>query len=314
MTRSLFLRAAAVLAAGGLIGWAATGDHRADARPKPAEPAANPPIAATAEAGIRAATAAYATAFNAADAAAAAALWTAEGEYVGADGDPVVGRPAIEKSLAAFFKAHPKATADVRVESVRVLGRGLASAEGVVALTTPGGGPVVESRYTALHVLEDGAWRTASVREWVPDAATDVTPKHLDWLVGEWTSKGPAGEVRTTFAWDDAKVFLTGKYTVTKDGKPVSAGTQMIGRNPAGGLRSWLFDSSGTTATGVWVRDDDRWVHEATGVLPDGTEVTSVNVLIPLGRDAFTWQTTDREVNGTPVAALPPVKVTRVTK
>src|SRR5262245_44030857 len=92
---------------------------------------------AGAEAGIKAITAEYARAFNAADARAAAALWTADGEYDGADDEPIKGRAAIEKSLAAFFKEHPKATATVRVESVRVMARGLATAEGVVVLKLP---------------------------------------------------------------------------------------------------------------------------------------------------------------------------------
>jgi hypothetical protein len=99
-----------------------------------------------------------------------------------------------------------------------------------------------------------------------------------------------------------------------KDGKTISSGTQVIGRNPAGGLRSWLFDSTGTTSDGVWVRDENRWINEASGVLPDGTEVNSVNVLIPLGPDAFTWQTTERDLDGVAVEGLPPVKVTRVKK
>jgi uncharacterized protein (TIGR02246 family) len=283
-------------------------DKPGDADPKPAAKAGG------AEAGIKAITEEYAKAFNAADAKAAAALWTATGEYVGADGEVTKGRAAIEQSLAAYFKEHPKATATVRVESVRVMGRGLASAEGVVALKLAGEETVVESRYTSLHVLEDGKWHAASVREWVPDPATDVTPKALEWLIGEWTAKGDGGELKIAYAWDEDKVFLTARYSLTKDGKTVSKGTQVFGTNPEGGLRSWLFDSSGTTSDGVWVRDDNRWVNEASGVLADGTAVNSVNVLIPLGKDAFTWQTTSREVDGVAVTPLPPVKVTRVKK
>lgn len=302
------------------IGWQPTAVRWATAnaqqKPRaPAEPAAQPSTKAEgAEAGIKAITAEYVKAFNAADAKAAAALWTAEGEFAGADGEVIAGRAEIEKGLAKYLKAHPKATVEVRVESVRVMGRGLATAEGVVALRLPGDDPVIESRYTALHVLEDGRWHAASVREWVPDPATDVTPKQLEWLIGEWASKGEGGDLKIVYAWDEDKVFITGKYTLTKDGKTISKGTQVIGRNPTGGLRSWLFDSSGTTSDGMWVRDENRWINEATGVLPDGTEVTSVNVLIPLGPDAFTWQTTDREVDGVPVPALPPVKVARVKK
>src|SRR5262249_42648765 len=134
-----------------------------------------PAKADSAEAGIQAITAEYTKAFNAADAKAAAALWTEEGEYVGADGNVERGRVAIEKSLAEFFKAHPKAAAEIEVESVQVLGRGTASVKGTVRLKVPGDDAVTESHYTALHVLEDGKWHAASVREWVSDPATDVT-------------------------------------------------------------------------------------------------------------------------------------------
>ncbi len=85
----------------------------------------------------------------------------------------------------------------------------------------------------------------------------------------------------------------------------------MYAPNPTGGLRSWTFDSSGTFSNSQWSRDDNRWIDGATGVLPEGTEITSVNVLIPLGPDAFTWQTTERAADGAQLPPLPPVKVTR---
>lgn len=317
MTRNTFALAA-VFVTGGLFGWIVTSDRGASAvaRQNPAAPAVPQPLPAKAdgaEAGIKAITAEYAKAFNIGDAKAAAALWTADGEYVGADGEPIVGRAEIEKSLAGYFKANPKATIEVRVEAVRAMGRGLAAAEGVVVLSVPGE-DAVESRYSALHVLEDGKWHAASVSEWVLDPATDVTPKHLEWLIGEWEAKGDAGELRIIYAWDADKVFLTGAYTLTKDGKAVSKGTQVIGRNPAGGLRSWMFDSSGATSDAVWTRDGKSWVSEGSGVLPDGIEVISTNVVTPIGPDTFTWQTTRREVDGVAADGLPPVKVARVMK
>jgi uncharacterized protein (TIGR02246 family) len=316
MKRSALLTAAA-MAVAALAGWLAT-----TTRPTAVvaqQPAAQPSPAAVApgdaEAGVRAMAAEYARAFNAGDARAAAALWTDAGEYQGADGAVLRGRAAIEKKLAAFFKVNPKARAEVRVESVKAMGRGLAHATGVVAVKLPGHYAASESRYVALYVPEDGKWLAASVREWVPDPATALTPKQLEWLLGEWTSRGQGGsEVKMVYAWDDDKVFITGKYTVTKDGKTVSKGTQVIGRNPAGGLRSWMFDNTGTTSDGLWTHDGDHWVNKARGVLPDGMEVHSVNVIIPLGPDAFTWQTTEREIDGVRVAALPPIKVTRVKK
>jgi uncharacterized protein (TIGR02246 family) len=267
-----------------------------------------------AEEGIKKITAEYEKAFNAADAKAAAALWTENGEYMGDDGEVQAGREAIEKSLAKFFKENPKATVEVQIEKVRVIGRGTAHVDGLVRLKLPGDEMPEESQYTALHVLEDGAWRAASVREWVPDPATNVTLKSMEWLIGDWAAKGDAGEVKITYTWDENKTFINGKYTITKDGKTVSSGMQILGRNPEGGLRSWAFDSSGITNEGLWAKDGTRWVSEVTAVLPNASEMTSLNIIVTLGPDAFTWQTTDRAVNGVPLPALPPIKVTRVKK
>jgi uncharacterized protein (TIGR02246 family) len=282
--------------------------------PAVAPVAAQPKPADGAEAGVKAVTAEYEAAFNKADARAAAALWTVEGEYVGADGEVQRGREAIEKSLAEFFKGHPKATAEIQVVSVRAIGRGTASVEGVVKLKMPGDDPLIETRYTALHVLEDGKWHAASVREWVPDPATEFELKALEWIVGEWTAKGESGEVKLTYKWDENKMFISSTYEVTKGGKRLAYGTQIIGRHPHGGLKSWSFDSSGTTTEGVWVRDEGRWINETVGLLADGTEMTSLNIIVRLSDDSFTWQTTDRAADGVPLPALPPIKVTRVKK
>src|SRR5262249_36156647 len=119
-------------------------------------------------------------------------------------------------------------------------------------------------------------------------------------------------EVRITYAWDEAKTFLRGRYALKRDGKDASSGMQIIGKNPAGGLRSWVFDSSGTFGESVWSRDEGNWAIEATGTLPDGSEMTAKNLLIPLDKDAFTWQSVERTAAGTPLAATPPLKVTRV--
>jgi hypothetical protein len=146
------------------------------------------------------------------------------------------------------------------------------------------------------------------------DSGLSVTPKDLGWLVGDWTAKGDGRDLSLTYTWDENKVFMHGKYALSKDGKVVASGTQIIAKNPGGGLRSWLFDSSGTFGDSVWVRDGKRWLIEASGTLPDGTEITSTNIFIPLGPDSFSWQATDRTANGAPLTDQAPVKVTRVKK
>lgn len=271
--------------------------------PEPAEVAA-----------VRKTAAAFARAFNAGDARAVAAFWTKDGEFIGADGQPVRGRDEIEKGYVEFFKKNPKARVEVEIASVRLLGRQTALEEGTLKLTLPGEKEPGVSRYSVLHVREDDGWRMASVREWLPDPQEQVSLKDVEWLLGSWTARGPGGELRITFAWDEDRAFLRGRYVLSKGDRVVNAGTQVIGKNPGGGLRSWVFDKSGTFGESVWSREENRWAIEASETLPDGSETTAVNLLIPLGKDAFTWQSVKRTVAGSALPDPPPVKVTRVKR
>jgi uncharacterized protein (TIGR02246 family) len=263
-------------------------------------------------AAVRKTAEAFTRAFNAGDAKAVAAFWTKDGEYVSADGDSVRGRDELEKTYTEFFKNNPKATIEVAIQSVRLLGRYTALEEGSLKLKLPGDKEPGVSRYSVLHVREDDGWRMAAVREWVPDPQELVSVKDVEWLLGEWAAKGPEAEVRITYTWDEDKAFLRGRYTLTRGGKVINAGTQVIGKNPAGGLRSWVFDSSGSFGESVWSRDEDHWVIEAAATLPDNSEMTAVSILIPLGKDAFTWQSVERTAAGSALPDTPPVKVTRV--
>ena len=51
----------------------------------------------------------------------------------------------------------------------------------------------------------------------------------------------------------------------------------------------------------------------ADGVmLVDGGELTATNLLTPIDKDTFTWQSTARTLDGESLPNIPPVKVTRV--
>jgi uncharacterized protein (TIGR02246 family) len=264
------------------------------------------------EAAVRATADAFVKAFGKGDAKALAALWTASGEYVGPDGESLRGRKDIEKSYAEFFEKHPKAALVVRVESVKMLGRHTALEEGTLEVKLPREKAPGVSRYSVLHVRQEDGWKMASVREWVPDPAQLVTLKDVEWLVGEWSASSKELRAKVTYAWDEDKASLQGRYVIRRDGKVVASGTQVIRKDPNGGLRSWQFDSSGAHGEWAWAREGNNWVIEAGGTLPDGTEVTALNLLVPVGRDGFTWQSIERTVGGAELPSVPPVKVTRV--
>jgi uncharacterized protein (TIGR02246 family) len=277
---------------------------------------ADPPRAAAAqdarrkadEEAIRQQSAAFVRAIEGGDARALAPLWTEEGEYVGDDGTTLHGRAAIAEAYARQFAEQPGRKLTLHPEPLRFIGRDSAVEEGVAKLIRGKDGKATFSRYSVLYAREEGRWLMALLREW-PDEGAAL--KQLDWLIGSWVARTDDGEVRTSYAWDEGKHFIRARFTIQNKGGTV-AGTQWIGKDPrTGQLRSWLFEQDGGFGEATWSRDERRWVIEATGVLEDGTEMTATNILTPRGPDAFTWQSTNRTVDGEAMPDLPPVKVTR---
>jgi uncharacterized protein (TIGR02246 family) len=299
----------AALATIACLYWSPARQPAARAAEKKADDAgdASPAIAA-----VRKTAEEYARAFNKHDARALAALWTKDAEYVGPDNEPVRGREAIEKVYLAFFKENPKTRAEVQIDSLRLLGTHTALEEGTLKVRLKDEKEPGVTRYSVLHVREGNAWRMASVREWIPDPSELITLKDIEWLIGEWTAEANGIEVRTRYAWDEDHAYIHCRYVVKKGEKVTLSGTQIIGKDPTGGLRAWVFDKSGTIGESTWTRDEGRWVMEAKGTLPDGSEVTAVNIMIPLDKDAFTWRSVKRTAGGVELPDQPLLKVTRV--
>jgi hypothetical protein len=160
-----------------------------------------------------------------------------------------------------------------------------------------------------LHVREDGRWLMALLREWpgVGDSLRD-----LDWLIGTWQAKTPDVQVRTSYAWGAGKNSIRCDISIQRKDHKVSA-TQVLMRDPrTGQLREWLFEDDGGFGEATWARDGKRWVITATGVEADGDELTATNILTPINNDTFTWQSTERTLDGEEQPNIPPVKVMRV--
>ena len=88
--------------------------------------------------------------------------------------------------------------------------------------------------------------------------------------------------------------------------------TSGIGWDPvARRIRAWLFDSDGGYGESIWTQVGDHWQLTATGVRPDGTRSSSLNLLTPTGKDSYTWQSTNRVVGS---QKLPPIEVKVVRK
>jgi hypothetical protein len=94
------------------------------------------------------------------------------------------------------------------------------------------------------------------------------------------------------------------------------SGTHRIGWDPAEQkIRSWVFDSEGGFAQGLWARDDNRWVVKMTGVNREGKTASSTNITTKVGKDRMTWQSRDRivgddvlpDIEEIPIVRKPPM-------
>jgi uncharacterized protein (TIGR02246 family) len=282
----------------------------------PARGAENKPGDESDQAAIRAAAEAFVRSFNQADAKAVAAMWAENGTVADDGGRIFKGRKAIEEEYAAFFKKHPGARIEIAVQSVDLPTPSLAIEDGFARVVAKNSQMPVASRYTAVHVLQDGKWLMASVRESamvVPSAYGRL--QELEWLVGTWETKTDNGVVQTSFRWLANNSFLQREYTIRQNGLTVSSGAQIIGWDPqAGKIRSWSFDGSGGYGTALWSLTGDGWSMESNGVTNDGTPTSSKDFLIriPGERNVFGWRSVNRTIGDVRLPDLPEVVLDRL--
>src|SRR5262249_19250496 len=139
----------------------------------------------------------------------------------------------------------------------------------------------------------------------------------LAWLVGTWTFQHDGGEGRLTFEWTDNKTYLLCRTAMKpKDSKDTaSTGVQILAIDPAtGGLKSWTVEGDGSLGEAMWSRTEKGWSSKSTGVTADGDKVRATSTLTPTDENTFTWQMTDRTINGDKAPDVGPVKVTRERK
>jgi uncharacterized protein (TIGR02246 family) len=270
--------------------------------PKPSKHASD-------EAAIRKAIADFVQAVQQGDGKAVAAAWTEDGEYIGDDGTVLRGRAAIETAYTKAFARNKKIKVEINVESIRFPSKGTAIEEGYAKSYKGDAEQPTTTRYSALRVLEDGRWLLAQLREW-PDEGASL--RDLDWLIGAWEAKTEEAEVRTVYEWDANKSSIHCRITIKGKDRNDSA-LQILLKDPrTGQLRSWLFDDDGGFGEGAWARDGKRWIIAAAGVQGDGSELKATNLLTPLDGDTFTWQSTERTLDGEDLPNIPPIKVRRV--
>src|SRR5262245_18305248 len=126
-------------------------------------------------------------AFNNRDAAAVAANWTAEGEYIRNDGEPIRGRAEVQKGYAEFFKTlKGKPKLEIQTDGLRFTSADTAVLEVTLRLKNEEGELIASSWRNTLLVREGGQWKIAITQEWDRDEGLDVSLNELEWLIGTW--------------------------------------------------------------------------------------------------------------------------------
>ncbi len=257
---------------------------------------------------------AFTKAFNAGDAAAAAATYTENALVVDEAGERTEGREAIKAQLARAFADSPGTTIVIKADALRFLGPETALEEGRTIITPPGTGAVPETtRFTVVYVKRDGKWLQSAVRD---EIEHDLTPhdrlKELEWLVGDWINESQDAVVQTTCKWTDDGNFLVRDFTMKTLGQPVLSGTQRIGWDPVRHqFKTWIFDSEGGFGEGYWTRSGDQWVIKAEGVRQDGKHASATNIITRLGKDRASWQSTARTIGGSAVPGIDEFTIVR---
>jgi uncharacterized protein (TIGR02246 family) len=257
--------------------------------------------------------AAYARAFEAADAKTAAALWTPDGELVEPDGRIIRGRTAIEKDFADFFAENGPVKIRIASDSLRFPTPDVALESGSCQVTRTRDSDSTSAPYSIVHVKKDGKWYLASVRESNGSAAGNG-PKltDLEWLVGRWTAKEGSLTAELNCEWSEGKTSLVRKYKAKAPDGSIQSGFQIIARDPAdGAIRAWMFDSDGGLGMETWSKDGDRWVVEADAVTKDDNETASTNLLKKIDQDSYTWRSVERTIDGVSLPDTPEVTVRR---
>lgn len=257
--------------------------------------------------------AAFTQAFNSGDAKAIAAQFLADGEYVDVDGTVIAGRTEIEAEFAAIIENNPGAKIETEVESVRFLAPGVAIEDGSTRVWRPGDDLPTVGRYSVTHVRHDGNWQIARVQELEePPRSNYQQLKELEWMVGDWVDESEDSVVTTSCRWSKNKNFLLRNFKVRIAGQDTIEGSTRIGWDPlTKQIKSWVFDTEGGYAEGLWTRDGDRWIVKSTGVLRDGSAASATHVFTYLDSKTCTWESVDRIVGGEVAPNIEQVTIVR---
>src|SRR5262249_52801068 len=247
----------------------------------------------------RAAVSAYSEALKTGDLKRILANWTADAEFTDEAGKVHKGQAAIGKLYEADLKELKAGKTVVHIEALRFVTPDVATMDGTVEFT-PENGVLESNRFSAVWTKVAGRWLIAATRD-LPELESKVAErgmKELQWLTGDWIAQDKGTTIKLNVKPDLGGKFAFMKYDI-KTEKDSMAVLQILGYDPIEStLRSWVFDSGGGYGESLWSRENAVWTSETVGVLPTGQTGSSVNLVRILSPDSFSWNSTQREVEG----------------
>ena len=209
--------------------------------------------------------------FSAGKADEVAAHFLPNGELIDEQGIVYRGHQEVKDLLSAFFAKFPGSRLENEIDSIRLVGP-VAIQEGTHVTTTKEG-VTARIRYICVLSNTEQGWRIVSLRDLADE--TPATPgellQPLAWLIGDWINEGADARVKIAYRWSEDKNYILGDILVTKNDQVVMKSSQRIGWDSIlGKPRSWMFDSDGGFAEGIWTQVDEAWVVRSSAVLPEG--------------------------------------------
>lgn len=258
---------------------------------------------------------AFTEAFAKGDAAALAAFWTPDGDYMDDTGRVVQGRKAIEQDFAEQFAQMKGLTLRIEVHSIRFPSPDTAVEDGVTSVMAPGGALPIRKHYTNFLVNSGGRWLLTSVRESAftpPNNYEQLRP--IEWVIGEWEEETKEGMVsRVVFQWTPDQNYIIATRGVEADGVMLDNGMQRIGWDPSAKvIRTWTFEADGSFSEGAWIKVGNQWVNNVNTVLRSGSLMTAAHIITIVDENTITVQSKSQQMDGNPMPDSAPITMKRV--
>lgn len=254
-----------------------------------------------------------------ADAKSLSLFWTPDGSFIDDSGSIFVGHESLKKNFAYSFAGtdHPQIT--ISVETLRMPAPNVATVAGTVKRRDSDGKFAPLSRYSMTLIRQHGDWLISSATETTISAAgtSQDSPNPLtalDWLIGKWHSEHDGASVTMKAEWAPGKNFINCEYEIKNPNLAARTEKHVIGWDARHAQPiSWNFDADGGFGQGNWIRCGNQWCVESTGYGPDGSVTTATNTYEPSDKNSFLWSSTNRGIDGIPVADTIPLKVQRLS-